>query len=124
MVDLIKEIELVNLYLHDNRNKFNTEIGEMIKEERIKNNIKISEFSSRTIMTESQISQIERGKRGLTLNKFVIICNSLGIKPGYFLDQYNYYHKTDDDILYYEMQESKNISENILQYIIKKNNIE
>ena len=72
------------------------------------------------LMTSNQMAQIENGKNGITLNKFVIICNSLGCLPNELLENFLYSAKTNDDILFSKLQQGKSISRNVFDYIISK----
>ena len=72
---LNKEILYLNQYICNHKNKFNKEIGGVIKEIRIKKNISLDEMSIHTFMSPIYLSQIEKGINGISLNKFVLICN-------------------------------------------------
>lgn len=110
----------VNQYIRDNRDSFNYFIGQKIKEVRKVKNIQYTEFEERSLMGINQISQIENGKNGISLNKFVIICNALEVNPNDFLEELLFAPKINEDILYYCLQEDKSISKNILNFIVRK----
>ena len=55
-------------------------------------------------MTPTYIIQIENGIYGLTLNKFMIICNALEVEPKDILDEFVFGSKMNEDILYKELQ--------------------
>lgn len=114
------EIVNVNQYINNHKKKFNIEIGAKIREYRKSNNITTEQLAFRSIMSPSYIIQLENGIYGLTLNKFIIICNALEIEPNYFLDEFIYGSKKNKDILYNELQNNKNISKNIINYLKDK----
>ncbi|MBR3613785.1 MAG: helix-turn-helix transcriptional regulator [Clostridia bacterium] len=107
----------VNNYIVKHRREFNKEIGKMIKEWRLKKKISIEEMSCMTFMAPSYINQLERGTNGISLNKFILICNALEINLKEVLEIYIYKKQTNEDVLYSKLQEGKCISENILEYI-------
>ena len=101
----------VNQYIFNHKKEFNIEIGSKIKELRTKKNISADQMAARTMMAPSYIMQIENGTNGVTLNKFVIICNALEIEPKEILDDFLYGSKTKKD---------KNLSKNIINYLKKQ----
>lgn len=107
----------VNQYIFNHKKEFNIEIGSKIKELRIKKNITAEQMATRTMMAPSYIMQIENGTNGVTLNKFVIICNALEIEPKEILDDFLFGSKTNDDLIYNELQKEKNLSKNIINYL-------
>ncbi len=114
--DVIK----VNQYIYDHKKIFNKEIGSRIKHFRKTNDVTIEEFSEKSLMNINQLSHLENGKNGITLNKFIIICNSLGCNPNTLLEPYMFSANYNDDLFYYEIQQGKNLSKNLLNYIILK----
>ena len=122
---LVKNISLeilkVNNYIVTHRTEFNKEIGNMIKEWRIKKGLSIEEMSCLTLMGPSYINQLEKGTNGISLNKFIIICNALEINLKEALEMYLYKKESNEDILFNKLQEGKNISENVLNFMRYKN---
>lgn len=110
----------VNQYIFNHKKEFNKEIGLKIKEIRISKNISTSDLAMRTMMTPTYIIQIENGIYGLTLNKFIIICNALEVNPNNILEDFTFGSKQNEDILFNELQQGKNISENIENYMKNK----
>ncbi len=110
----------VNQYIFNHKKEFNIEIGLKIKQIRTSKNITTEQMAFRTMMSPSYIMQIENGTNGVTLNKFVIICNALEIEPKEILDDFLFGPKTNEDLIYEELQKGKNISKNILDYLIKQ----
>ncbi len=110
----------VNQYIFNHKKDFNKEIGLKIKEIRISKNISTSDLATRTMMTPTYIIQIENGIYGLTLNKFIIICNALEVNPNNILEDFTFGSKQNEDILFNELQQGKNISENIENYMKNK----
>ncbi len=110
----------VNQYIFNHKKDFNKEIGLKIKEIRISKNISTSDLAMRTMMTPTYIIQIENGIYGLTLNKFIIICNALEVNPNNILEDFTFGSKQNEDILFNELQQGKNISENIENYMKNK----
>ena len=109
-----------NVYNH--KKEFNKEIGYKIKEIRVKKNISMEQIASRAIMVPPHITQLEKGINGMTLNKFVIICNALEISPQDVLECFLFGGKINEDLLYNKLQEEKNLSKNILEFMKQKNN--
>ncbi len=110
----------VNQYIFDHKKEFNEEIGLKIKEIRLSKNISTSEIATRTMMSPTYILQIENGIYGLTLNKFMIICNALEVEPKEILDDFIFGSKYNEDTLYRELQNEKNLSKNISNYMKNK----
>ncbi len=110
----------VNQYIFNHKKEFNIEIGSKMREIRIRKKFSTEQVATRTMMTPSYIMQIENGTNGVTLNKFVIICNALEIEPKDILDDFLFGCKTNEDILYNELQNEKNLSRNIINYLKKQ----
>lgn len=121
MKNISLDILKVNNYIATHRNEFNKEIGNMIKEWRIKRNLSIEEMSCLTLMGPSYINQLEKGTNGISLNKFILICNALEINLKEALEMYLYTKENNEDVLYRELQNGKNISKNIVEFMKKKN---
>jgi len=117
---VIDDIIKMNQYIKNKKKMFNIEIGEIIKNNRIKNNISMDEFSERSTINSSYLYQIEKGINGITLNNFLIICNSLILNPNDLLEPFLYTSEISNDVLYYELQKNKNISKNILNFMKNK----
>jgi len=114
------EVLKVNNYVATHRKEFNKEIGNMIKEWRTKRGISIEEMSCLTLMGPSYINQLEKGKNGISLNKFILICNALEIDLKEALEMYLYVKESNEDFLYEKLQEGKNISNNIIDFMKEK----
>ena len=122
MGNLNLDVICVNNYILNHKKEFNREIGKMIREWRLKRNISIDEMSAMTFMSTSYITQLENGVNGITLSKFIIICNALEIELKEILEMYLYTKKlSNEDILFLKLQEGKDISENILEFMKEKN---
>lgn len=117
MNNLSSEIVNVNQYILNHKKEFNKEIGEVIRNMRNQKDVSIDLMASRTLMQPSYIAQIENGVNGLTLNKFVMVCNALETDPGEVLENFLYTSKLNEDLLYNELQNGKNISKNILDFM-------
>lgn len=121
MVDKnIEKITAINQYLLKHKENFNKDIGTIIKNIRFNKNISVEVFSGMISTSNSYVSQIEQGSNGLSLIKFILICNALKIKPNKLLDNFIYFDDDNEDILYNELQQDKNISENVINYIKNK----
>ena len=120
MKNISLEVLKVNNYVATHREEFNREIGKMIKEWRIKQGLSIEEMACLTLMGPSYINQLEKGTNGISLNKFILICNALEVDLKEVLEMYLYVKKTNEDFLYEKLQEEKNISENILNFMKHK----
>lgn len=113
------EIIKVNQYFLNHKNNFNKEIGLIMKEARVKKHITAENLAERAITSSSYIKQIENGNYGLSLSKFIVICNSLEIKPQDIIENFIFGDKVNEDLIYIELQNGKNISKNILEFMKK-----
>ncbi len=116
----IEEITAINQYLIKHKDNFNFEIGTTIKNIRCSKNISVGIFSKMISTSNSYASQIEHGSNGLSLIKFILICNALKVKPEQFLNNFTYFDEDNEDILYKELQYGKNVSKNIINYMKNK----
>jgi transcriptional regulator with XRE-family HTH domain len=116
----IEKIEIVNQYLVKHKDEFNKDIGGIIKDIRTSKKISIEEFSNMVSTSSSYVCQIEHGNNGLSLIKFLLICNALKEKPNHFLNSFLYYDDDNEDILFRELQKGKNISRNLINYMKNK----
>lgn len=114
------DILAVNAYILEHKEEFVKDLGEVLKIERLKKNITLDEMALRTKSSTSYITQIEKGSYGLSLMKFITICNALEVDEK-ILGNFLYAGKKSEDLFYYELQKEKNLSENMLNYLIKKN---
>lgn len=116
------DVLTVNSYILSHKEDFVKDIGEVLKQERIARNITIEEVALRTKSSPSYISQIEKGTYGLSLIKFITVCNAIEANES-ILERFLYAGKKNEDFLYYELQKGKNISKNIIDYMKEKNNL-
>ena len=116
------DILAVNTYIADHKDDFIKDIGEALKAERIKKNITLEEVALRTKSSTSYITQIEKGTYGLSLIKFIALCNALEVNET-ILERFLYAGKKNEDLLYYELQNEKNLSKNIINYLKDKEKI-
>ena len=122
MTNNSSDILAVNTYIADHKDDFIKDIGEALKTERIKKNITLEEVALRTKSSTSYITQIEKGTYGLSLIKFIAICNALEINET-ILERFLYAGKKSEDMFYYELQNEKNLSKNIINYLKDKERI-
>lgn len=118
------EIIKVNEYFLERKEKFNIEVGEKLRKLRTKKGFSIEDIALRAVTSPTYIIQIENGKYGLSLSKFISICNSLELSPNEVLEEFLYGGKTNEDILYNKLQLGKDISKNIVDYMREKDEIE
>lgn len=116
----IEEIIIVNKYLLSHKQSIAKDIGATIKNIRNEKNISIEDFSKMILTSSSYVSQIEQGINGLSLAKFILICNALGIMSREILEDFIFYEEANEDILYNQLQIDKNISKNVINYMKKK----
>lgn len=114
------DVQEINNYLLKNKTKFYQEMGDKLKEIRISQNITVSKLALKTFISTTYLCQIEKGEYGVSLIKFITICNSLGINPGYLLKDFIVTNKLDEDLLIEKLQGSKNISTNIIDFLKSK----
>ena len=120
MKDLVLDILKVNQYILKHQNEFNKEIGGLIKEIRLNKKINKDEMATNIFMSPSYITKIEKGIVGIKLNRFIMICNCLKVHPKEILDSFLFNPRINEDILFNELQNGKNITTNILDYIKNK----
>ncbi len=113
----MEDIITINQYLVNHKNNFYKEVGSVIKEIRNYRKIPLEAFSSMAITSNSYACQIEQGNNGLSLLKFVLICNALKVKPKHIIDSFIIYNEDNEDLLYNELQYDKNISRNVFNFI-------
>ena len=111
------DVQEINNYLLKNKTRFYQEMGDKLKEIRISQNITINKLALKTFISNTYLTQIEKGQYGLSLIKFITICNSLGINPNYILRDFIITNRTDEDILIEKLQGSKNILINIVDFM-------
>lgn len=116
------DIICVNKYILEHKENFIKDIGEILKNERINKKISLEEVALRTQTSTSYISQIEKGTYGLSLVKFITMCNALEINEK-ILEKFLYGSKKNEDRFYYELQNNKNLSINIINYLKDKNKL-
>lgn len=116
------EIIKINDYIFNHKNEFTKEFGEEVKKIREEKNITAEKLAERALTTVNYLRQIECGDYGVSLTKFIALCNALEINPSVLVSNF-IVGDTNDDLLYNELQESKNISENIIRYMKNKKEI-
>lgn len=62
------------------------DIGSKIREARLRQNMSQKELADKVGLTPSFISQLENNQISPSLNSFLLLCSSLGVSPGLFLD--------------------------------------
>lgn len=117
------EIIKINDYIINHKNEFTKEFGEEVRRLRDEKGITAEELAERAVTTVSYLRQIECGEYGISLTKFIALCNALEINPSILVSNFIVGDK-NDDLLYNELQESKNITENIVRYMKNKRNVE
>lgn len=117
MINLSSEIPNINQYIINHKTEFNKEIGDVIRQIRMKKNISIDQMSARTLMVPSYISKLENGIIGISLNKFIVVCNALEVRSQQILEEFLYSAKIREDLLYEELQKGKNLSENVINFL-------
>lgn len=120
MNNLKTEIIEVNQYILNHKKEFNKELGNKIKKIRLENGLTLDEMADLTLMAPTYIAQLENGTNGLSLNKFIIICNALKINTQEVLKDFLFVKESNEDILFEELQNGKNISENIIKFVKRK----
>lgn len=110
----------VNNYVRSHKKELNKEIGDLIKKYRNEKNISTEQFASRLTVSQPYVVQLEKGDVGISLNKFIMICNALEIEPKEILDKFLFYSKNNEDLLYSKLQENKNLANNVLDFMKNK----
>ena len=113
------EIIKINDYIFNHKNEFTKEFGEEVKRIREEKNMTAEELAERALTTVNYIRQIESGDYGVSLSKLIVICNALEINPGVLVSNF-IVCDLNDDSFYEELQDSKNLSENIIRYMKNK----
>ena len=113
------EIVKINDYISNHKNVFLKEFGEEVKIIREEKRMTAEELAERALTTVNYIRQIECGDYGVSLTKFITICNALEINPSSLVCNF-IVGDANEDLMFNEFQKSKNISENILQYMKNK----
>lgn len=107
----------INSYMLRQKKKFNQELGAKLKEIRKLQKISLNELSTKTLISSTYISQIEKGEYGISLFKFVTLCNTLETNVEDVLDGFVIGNKKNDDILFEKLQGKKDISYNVLEFM-------
>lgn len=110
----------VNNYLKNHKKELNQEVGNIIKKYRTMKKISTEKLANRICVSQPYVIQLEKGDVGISLNRFIMICNALEINLNEILDDFLFCYKSNEDMLYKVLQEDKNISKNILQFIKSK----
>ena len=69
----------------NSKNDLKNEIGKRITEIRIRMNMSKNEFARLIGMKNQYLGDVERGKKGLTIEKVINICNLTGVTADYIL---------------------------------------
>jgi len=114
------EIIKINDYILNHKREFTKEFGVEVKRLREEKKMTAEELAERAITPVSYLRQIENGEYGVSLTKFIAICNALEIAPGILINDFIIGDKTNEDLMYNEFQKNKNISKNIIDYMKNK----
>ena len=114
------KIQNMNEYILKEKRRLNLEIGEKLREKRREKNVNLVELAEKTNTSQTYISQIEKGEYSISLFKFIFFCNALEINVLEFLDEFIYKEQSNEDILYEKLQNDKNLSKNVLEYLKEK----
>ena len=121
MAKMNLDIISVNHYILNHKKELNKEMGKIIRMWRIKRKISLEEMSAMTFMSTSYITQLENGVNGITMSKFIIICNALEIELKEILQMFIFTQYSNEDILFSKLQDGKNLSENVIDFLKDKN---
>lgn len=80
-------------------NKFSLALGELIHQARIEAKMSQAVLAEKTYFRQAAISQIEKGKREVTVNEIVSLSYILNKPISFFFPTYLYNIKLDDDKL-------------------------
>jgi len=65
--------------------KLNKEVGKILREQRERLNLTREKLCEFVEISPTFLSEVERGKKGLSLDMFVKLCNGLGLSADYVL---------------------------------------
>ncbi|MHA1974132.1 MAG: helix-turn-helix domain-containing protein [Candidatus Hodarchaeales archaeon] len=108
MVDFL---ELLQSSKSNLPNKFTIALGELIKKARNESNLSQKELANLVYLNQASISQIEWGKRSVTAEEIVYLCNALNKPIQYFFSM---------DFLYPVNENSLSILEQKLLMLVRK----
>ena len=117
MSDYVFDITDINSYMLQQKVKFNQELGANLRKMRKLKKVSLNELSNKTMISSTYLSQIEKGEYGISLFKFVTLCNTLETNIEDLLENFIIGSKINEDILIEKLQEKKDISSNILEYM-------
>ncbi len=117
------EIIKINDYILKHKSNFTKEFGLELKKLREERKMTAEDLAERAITPVSYLRQIENGEYGVSLIKFISICNALEINPSQLISDYIIGDKTNDDLIFNEFQKNKNISKNIIEYMKNKKSL-
>lgn len=92
-------------------------IGKILKEERIKKGITRKQLSDSTNISENYIGYIEQGKYGISLLKFILITNEIGLNPNFVINRAIEMGNRREKIYKKRDVEEKDIIKEILMYL-------
>ena len=119
-MEKITDTTNTNKYLFSHRKDLNHDLGIIIRNIRLSKNITREELAEMLVTSTSYISQIESGKNGVSLIKFIAICNALEISPQKIIEDYVYTETNsilDNKEFYEYLQNEKDLSKNLINYI-------
>ena len=114
------DIQIINQYILKEKKKLSQVVGEKLKEKRKEKKISIIKLSEYINTSPTYISQIEKGEYSISLLKFIMFCNALEINSLDFLQEFICIEDKNEDILFAKLQDKKNISINILEFMKEK----
>ena len=99
-----------------------TKLGNRIREERLRLNLTQEKLAESANITTAYLGQIERGERGVRLDKLIVIAQTLGVTIDFLLKDYV---TSSDDLyidqirqLFYEMNNhDKELAVNIIKLL-------
>ncbi|HAQ51778.1 MAG TPA: XRE family transcriptional regulator [Lachnospiraceae bacterium] len=99
-----------------------TKLGNRIREERLRLNLTQEKLAESANITTAYLGQIERGERGVRLDKLIVIAQTLGVTIDFLLKDYV---SSSDDLyidqirqLFYEMNNhDKELAVNIIKLL-------
>ena len=94
------EIIKINDYILKHKSNFTKEFGLELKKLREERKMTAEDLAERAITPVSYLRQIENGEYGVSLIKFISICNALEINPSQLISDYIIGDKTNDDLIF------------------------